>query len=289
MADPRWRFRLLTTLLLAAAAPLGPAQEPATQTALGPAEERSEPLPPELRNIGIDEHLGAQIPPDLPLVDHAGRPVKIGDYLDGKRPVILTLNYYRCPMLCGLQLNGMVAGLKDMSWVAGDKFQIVTVSFDPLEDHRLAQLKRQNYLKEYGEPAAAAGWHFLTGPKKSIDTLLETTGFRIEWNEERQEWMHVAALVMLTPDGRISRYLYGLDYAPQTLRLSLVEASEGKIGSTVDRILLYCYHYDGEGYTLAAFNIVRAVALLTLLIVGGLVGSFWVRERRRGKAVESTL
>jgi protein SCO1/2 len=246
-----------------------------------PENARAEPLPPELQGIGIDEHLNAQLPLKLEFTDHNGDPVTLGKYFDGRRPVILTLNYYRCPMLCGLQLNAMLDALQQLDWIAGENFQIVTVSFDPLETHQLAAVKRQNYLTQYGRPAAAEGWHFLTGRKASIDKLLDVTGFRIRWNEKQREWMHVAALIICTPDGRISRYLVDLVYPPRTLRLSLVEASEGKIGTTLDHILLYCYHYDGTGYSLAAMNLVRAGGLLTLLVVGSFLAVLWRRERRR--------
>lgn len=249
-----------------------------------PGQDRTEPLPAELQNVGIDEHLDTPLPLDLEFMDDAGRKVKLGDYFDGRRPVILTLNYYRCPMLCGLQLNSLTETLKELDWTAGDKFQVLTVSFDPLETPQLAAIKRQNYLREYGRPEAADGWHFLTGRKKSIDALLKATGFRIAWSEKEQQWLHVAALVICTPDGRISRYLVNLVYEPKTLRLSLVEASQGKIGTPLDHILLFCYHYDGEGYSLAAMNIARAGGGLSVVVVAALLIGLWRRERRRAGA-----
>lgn len=284
------RTRLTTWLtlgcLLCAGAPRLVAQEAPAPTS---APERSEPLPPELEGVGIDEHLDALLPLEAEFTAHDGRRVKLGDYFDGKRPVLLTLNYYRCPMLCGLMLNGMVDSLKnlDASWTAGQQFQVVTVSFDPLETPQLATLKRNNYLEYYGRPAADAGWHFLTGRKKSIDALLEATGFRIRWNEQRKEWMHAAALIVCTPNGHISRYLYGIMFEPRTVRLSLVEASEGKIATTLDRVLLFCYHYDGTGYSLAAMNIARLGGGVTLLAVAVLLVILWSRERQRGKAAST--
>jgi protein SCO1/2 len=226
------------------------------------------------------------LPLDAVFTDHTGKTVKLGDYFDGKRPVILTLNYYRCPMLCGLILNGMVDGLRELDWAAGDQFRIVTCSFDPMETERLAKVKRQNYLDYYARPEAAGdqGWAFLVGTKTNVDPLLETTGFKVAWNEKRQEWMHAAALILCTPDGRISRYLYGIQFEPKTLRLSLVEASAGKIGTTVDRVLLFCYHFDGEGYALHAMNIVRAGAVMTMLVVGAFLLYWWRREVRRARA-----
>ncbi len=274
--------RALLIVLLAGTSAF--AQAPANSQPTS-APDRAEALPPELEGVGIDEHPGDKLPLDLEFVDHTGRTVKLGDYFDGQRPVILTLNYYKCPMLCGLMLNGLLDSLREIDWTAGEQFQVVTVSFDPLETHQLGFIKRQNYLKQYDRPASATGWPFLTGRKPSIDALLQATGFRIRWSEKRQEWMHLAAPIICTPDGRISRYLYGVMFAPKTVRLSLVEASEGKIGTTFDRILLYCYHYEGGEYTLAALNIVRAGGVLSLLVVGVLLLVLWRRERRRGKAV----
>ncbi len=289
IAHPGGAILPAALLALAVAAALG--QEPAgaqPATPPVPSPDRAEPLPPELEGVGIDEHLSTRLPLELELTDHTGKVVRLGDYFDGQHPVILTLNYYRCPMLCGLMLNGLLDSLKAIDWSAGDQFRVVTVSFDPLETHQLAAIKRDKYLKEYGRPVAASGWEFLTGRKKSIDTLLDATGFRIRWSESQQQWMHTTALILCTPDGRISRYLYGVMFEPKTLRLSLVEASEGKIGTTVDRLLLFCYHYDGAGYSLAAMNVVRAGGGLTLAVVGGVLVYFWRRERRRGKAVTTT-
>jgi protein SCO1 len=252
---------------------------------LARAQDRAEPLPAELANVGIDEHLGAQLPLDMTFTTHEGKTTKLGDYFDGVHPVILTLNYYKCPMLCGLMLNGLADTLKELEWTAGREFRVVTVSFDPLETPQLAALKRQNYLQYYGRPDAGGGWSFLVGRQASVDALLHATGFRVAWNDQRNEWMHVAAPILCTPDGRISRYLYGIAFEPKTLRLSLVEASEGKIGSTVDRVLLFCYHYDGQGYSIAAMNVARAGAGLTLVIVVAFLASLWRRERRRAKKV----
>ncbi len=274
-ATSRTFVPLLACTLLCATAARG--QPPAP---LAPPAERADVLPPELEGIGIDEHLDAQLPLDLEFTDHAGKKVRLRDYFDGQHPVVLTLNYYKCPMLCGLMLNGLLDSLRQLDWTAGEQFQVVTVSFDPLETYQLASIKRQNYLAQYERPAAAHGWPFLVGRKASIDTLLEATGYRIRWDEKQQQWIHITALVICTPDGRISRYLYGVLFEPKTLRLSLVEASQGKIGSTLDRVLLYCYHYEGGTYTLAALNIVRAGGVLTLVLLGTLLFVFWRRERR---------
>lgn len=241
--------------------------------------------PPELQGVGVTEHLDEQIPLGLEFTDEEGRKIKLGDYFQGDRPVILTLNYYRCPMLCSLQLNGLIEGLKELEWSPGQDFEIVTVSIDPTETPSLAKAKKKTYMEEYGRPSAAAGWHFLTGSKKNINELASAVGFHFKWNPDRREWMHAAALSACTPEGHISRYLYGVMYEPKTLRLALLEASQGKIGSTIDQIILYCYHYDAKAgsYSLAAFNLMRAGGAMTAVIIGGILVALWRRELRKKK------
>jgi protein SCO1 len=248
---------------------------------------RAELLPPELQGVGITEHLDAQLPLDAIFTTHDRRQVTLGDYFDGKRPVILVLNYYKCPMLCGLLLNGLTDALKQLDWTAGEQFQIVTISFNPFEGPELANLKRTNYLEEYGRPAAGAGWEFMVGRKEPIQRLLDTTGFSIKRDDATGQYYHASTLILCTPDGRISRYLRGVTFEPRTLRLSLVEASQGKIGTTTDQLLLFCYHYEGGQYTLAAMNIVRAAGLLTLVILAIVVLVLWRRETHRGRAAEA--
>jgi protein SCO1/2 len=282
---------LITTLAALTTASTLLAKPPADAPATPPAKDRTEPMPQAFKGVGIDEHLDAQLPLSADFVDHDGNKVKLGDYFDGKRPVILTLNYFRCPQLCGFQLNEMMAVLKRMDWLPGDKFQVLTVSFDPLESHPLAAIKRRNYLEAFGDPQAGVGWHFLTGRQAAVKALLDTTGFRVRYDEGTGEWAHTTALILCTPDGHISRYLYQFPYDGRTLRLSLVEAGEGKIGSPVDQILLYCFHFDGEseGYALAAFNIARAGAGLTALAVTILLVTLWRRDRKKTKpAVQTT-
>lgn len=250
-----------------------------------------EKLPPQFEGVGVVENLGGRLPLDLAFKDETGREVKLGNYFGGGRPVILNLGYYRCPMLCSLILNGFVDGLKGLPWVPGRDFEIVTVSIDPLETPRLAQLKKDNYINSLGRPEAAAGWHFLTGGAEEIGKLAGAAGFHFKWNDERQEFAHPAVLFAATPDGRLSRYLYGVQFDTQTLRLSLTEASEGKLGTTVDRILLFCYHYDSASgkYTLAALNLMRLGGISTALVLGGGVFLLWRRERRRrARAAEAT-
>jgi len=271
--------------LIVVVACLAPA---AAQTGAAPGEpqaKRMEAAPDALDGVGITEHLDATIPLDLEFVDENGDTVRLGDYFDGERPVILNLVYYSCPMLCNLILNGQVDALKNMDedWTAGGRFEIVTVSIDPVETPRLARLKKESYLEGYGRPEAGAGWHFLTGKEENILALADAVGFGYQYVEDRNEFAHGAAIFVITPDARISRYLYGVMFEPATLRLALLEASEGKIGSVVDRVLLYCFHYDSvEGrYAVAAMKLMRFGGFVTLAVLGTAVAVFWRREARR--------
>jgi len=253
--------------------------------------ERAEPLPEELEGVGVSERLGQLVPLDLAFTDDEGRPVKLGNYFQSGRPVLLDLGYYRCPMLCNLVLNGFIEGLREVpSWVPGDNFEVVVVSVDPLETAKLAKLKKQNYVREYGRPESASGWHFLTGSPESIAALTEAVGFRYKWVEDRNEYAHAAVLVTLTPKGEVARYLYGVMFDPRTIRLSLAEASEGRSLSALDQLLLYCYHYDptSRSYSFAAINIMRAGGVLALIVIGTTLASFWMRESRRRRAAAVT-
>ena len=240
-------------------------------------------LPKELDGVAVVEHRNEMLPLDLEFVDESGATVRLGDYFGGDRPVLLTLNYYGCPMLCGLQLNGMVDAFRQMDWIPGEQFEVVTVSIDPRETPKLAELKKQNYLNAYGKPEAAAGWHFLTGRQPQIDSLAAATGFEYEYLEESGEYSHAAVAYVATPEGRLSRYLYGVVYEPKTLRFSLVEAGEGRIGTALDQILLYCFHYDASAgrYTPVVMNIMRTGALLSAVILAALLSAFWFWEQRR--------
>jgi protein SCO1/2 len=254
----------------------------AAAPAAGPLD-RTEPVPPVLREVGVTEHANAELPLDLPFTDESGRKVTLGSYLAPKRPVILTLNYYRCPMLCTLELNGLAEGLRGLDASIGKEFDVVTVSIDPKETPALATAKKQSYLEGYARPGAASGWHFLTGSASSIETLSKTLGFAATYDPETDQYAHPAVIFMITPEGRVSRYLYGVRFDAKTLTLGLTEASEGRIGSAWDRFLLYCYHYDSRQgrYALAAMKLMRAAGLATVLIFGAVLSSLWLRERRR--------
>ena len=244
--------------------------------------QRSEPLPKQLEGVGITEHPGARLPLDLEFTAEDGKPVLLSQYFAAGRPVILTLNYYRCPMLCGLLLNGLVDGLKELSWTPGREFEIVTVSIDPQESPKLAMLKKESYISDYGRAGAAAGWHFLTGREANIRALADAVGFHYRWDEEQQQFAHPAGIFIATPDGRIARYLYGVLFEPKTLRLSLAEASNGRVGTTTDQFLLYCFHYDANAgrYVVAATNIMRLGGAATALIVGVWLLLAWRRSAR---------
>ena len=225
--------------------------------------------PPYLQNVGIEQHLDGQVPPDLTFVDDSGRTVKLGDYF-GKKPLILNLVYYNCTMLCGEVLSGLTGSMKMVKFDIGNEFDVLTVSFNPNETPAIAAAKKQDYLKRYGRASAASGWHFLTGPAESINALTKAVGFQYQYDPKINQYAHATALMVLTPQGRISRYFYGVDYPPKDLRMGLVEASQGKIGNAVDQVLLYCYHYDPATgkYGAIVSNILRLGAGLTILMLG---------------------
>jgi protein SCO1/2 len=247
--------------------------------------DRTEPLPAELRGIDVREHLNQTVAKAAAFKDEAGKPVTLSDYLDGKIPTILTLNYSRCPMLCGLELNALVTSLSQLEWTIGKEFRVVTVVLDPKETPAQASEAKARYLRQYGrDPGAAAGWHFLTG-ESSIQAVARSVGFSYGYNPERNEYIHPAAIMILTPGGRIARYLYGIEYHPKTMRLSLAEASEGKIGTTVDQLILYCFHYDAkEGrYTPIAMNIMRVGGGATVTVLGGFLSAYFLSESKKRK------
>jgi protein SCO1/2 len=242
-----------------------------------------------LRDVGFDQKLDAQVPLGLTFTDEAGRAVRLGDYFDGK-PVILVLAYYRCPMLCTEVLNGLVRALLDVPLDIGKDFHVVTVSFDPREKHELAAAKKKTYLERYGRPGAEAGWHFLTGDEEPIRRLTEAVGFRYVYDERNDQFAHASGILVLTPAGKVSRYFYDVRYSPRDLRLGLVEASANRIGSPVDQVLLFCFHYDpAEGrYGPTIMNFVRLGGVLIVLAIGLFVAYLWWQERRKANPVLPT-
>ena len=246
-----------------------------------PTNPPSSVRPAELRNVGIDQKLNGRLPLDLHFRDETGRDIRLGD-LFGARPVIITPVYYGCPMLCTQILNGLVSGLKPVSFDAGRQFDVLAVSFDPTETPELALKKKDAYVQRYGRAGSANGFHFLTGDEAAIKTLTNALGFRYTYDPKTKQFAHASGLMIATPDGRISRYLYGVDYAPRDLRLALVEASAGKIGSPVDELLLFCYHYDPATgkYGSIAINFLRLAAAATVLGIATLLTLLLRREFR---------
>jgi protein SCO1 len=225
--------------------------------------------PELLKDVGIDQKLNDSVPLDLAFRDEAGETVKLGQFF-GDKPVVLSLVYYNCPMLCTQVLNGMERSLKDVPMDIGKQFSVVTVSIDPTERPALASAKRALYTGLYGRPGATQGWHFLTGDEPQIKQLANAVGFRYVYDPASKQFAHASAIMILTPQGKISRYLYGIQYATRDLRLGLVEASEGKIGTPVDQILLFCYHYDAATgkYSLLISRVLKAAGIFTVLVIG---------------------
>lgn len=232
--------------------------------------------------VGIDQNLGQKIDPSLTFRDETGKTVEIGSYL-GHGPVILAPVYFDCPMLCTRTLNGLVEGLKNVDLDAGEDFTVLAVSFDPGETPALAAAKREGYLRAYGRAGAGAGWHFLTGDESSIRPLMDRIGFHYRYDEKKDQYAHAAGVMLLTKDGRLSRYLYGVRFLPRDLRFGLVDASGGEVGSPVDQVLLLCFAYDPSTgkYGFVVMNAIRLGGVLTLGILGLIVGVSLVRERRR--------
>ena len=236
-----------------------------------------------LKRVDIEQRLGNRVPLDLRFRDEAGRDVRLGDYFKEGRPVVITLVYYECPMLCNQVLNGAVGAFQGLSFTAGREFEVVTVSFDEREGPELAARKKETYLRRYRREGAEAGWHFLTGRKAEIDALAEAVGFHYAWDEQSKQFAHASALIVATPEGRLSHYLYGIDYAPKDLRLAVVEASAGKVGSAVDKLILYCYHYDPvAGKFAPVMGVLRAAGVLT--VVGLVALLFYLRRKTRQRA-----
>src|SRR5262245_47197793 len=242
-------------------------------------------LPVGLQDVGIDQKLNAQIPLDLEFRNEQGEKVQLKHYFHGK-PVILSLVYYECPMLCTYVLNGMVRALKPLSFNPGKEFEIITVSFNSEEDSKLAAQKKSVYLQEYGRPEASSGWHFLTGDADSIRQLTKAVGFKYKYDPKDRQFAHASGIMVATPEGKLSHYFYGVEYSTRDLRLALVEASENKIGSKVDQLLLFCFHYDPSvgKYSAYATNLIRMGGILTVLGIGLFVINSLKKERSTKKS-----
>jgi len=225
--------------------------------------------PPGLQKVGIQQNLNQQIPPDLSFTDDLGRKVRLGDYF-GRKPMILSLVYYNCPMLCGEVLSGLESCLRMMKFDVGKEFDVLTVSFDPKETPEMAAEKKAVFLKRYKRPGAEQGWHFLVGSAESVDALTKAAGFQYQYDPKTGQFAHATAIMILTPEGKIAQYYYGVEYPPKDLRLGLVQASQNKIGNVVDALLLYCYHYDPEQgkYSATILRVLRVAGAVTALFLG---------------------
>ncbi|MDT5270123.1 MAG: hypothetical protein QOH49_2309 [Acidobacteriota bacterium] len=246
-------------------------------------------LPAALREVKIEQRLNEQVPLDLQFKDETGRDVRLGEYINGSKPVILSLVFYQCPMLCNQILNGLMASLRAQTFDAGKEFEVLTVSFDPRETPQMAAEKKQSYMQRYNRPGAEKGWHFLTGDQENIRRLTDAVGFQYNYDEKTNQFAHASGIMVMTPGGKLSRYFYGIEYSPRDLRLGLVEASDNRIGSAVDQLLLYCYHYDpATGKYAWVVNIYRWGGGITVLGICALLLSLRRRSHSgSGKANRS--
>lgn len=253
-----------------------------------PSQSAGNGLPDALQKIGIEQKLGEQLPLDTEVTNEDGQKIKLGSLFEGGRPVVLALVYYECPMLCNEVLNGLTGSLKGMSLDAGKDFDVIALSFDARENDKpgLAKNKKAAYIERYGRANSEQGWHFLTASQASIDAVTKAAGFSYRWDEKSGQFAHAGGVMVVTPQGKMSRYFYGIDYSPRDLKLGLIESADNKVGSAVDQMLLYCYHYDPATgkYGLAILRVIRLGAVLTLLGMGAMGFVFW----RRGKRVSGS-
>jgi protein SCO1/2 len=271
---------LATALLLAGAVSVyAQPDAPGLRPAPGPPANQT---PPALQQVRFDQRLDAKLPLDARFRDESGRDVALGEFF-GKKPVVLAFVYYECPMLCTQILNGLVSGLGVLEQTAGKEFDVVAISFDARETAVMAAAKKAVYLDTYKRPGAEQGWHFLTGDEANIRRVTDAAGFQFSWDEATQQFAHASGVIVVTPDGRLGRYLFGIEYPPRDLKFALMESSEGRIGSVVDQVLLYCYHYEPATgtYSLVAMNAVRLGGALTVALLLGFVG---MSLRRDGRA-----
>jgi protein SCO1/2 len=239
-------------------------------------------MPGALADVGFDQRLNERLPLDATFSDEEGRTVQLGKYF-GTKPVVLAFAYYECPMLCTQILNGLTTALRVLTESVGSEFEVVVISFDPRETPTLASGKKKAYIDRYDRRGSEHGWHFLTGDETSIRRVTGAAGFRYVWDAKTLQYAHASGIIVTTPDGRLSRYFFGIDYAPRDLKFALIESSAGRIGSAIDKLLLYCYHYNPEtgSYALLAMNTVRVGGAITLVALVGFVAVALRREQRR--------
>jgi protein SCO1/2 len=246
-------------------------------------EKQSHELPKELVDVGLSQKLGQKLPLDLEFINDKGETVKLGDYFSKGRPVLLSMVYYKCPSLCNFHLNGLTDVMKNSKAVLGKDYEFVAVSMNHRETADLAAKKKETYVKALGNVAAEKHWHFLVGNENNVKILADALGFQFKWIEATQQYSHPAIAYINTPTGELSRYLHGIEFSPETFRLSLVESSKGQIGTIIDQLVLFCFQFDPtkNKYTLYAFNLMRLGALITLLLLAVLIVPIWRKEKQR--------
>lgn len=254
-----------------------------------PTQTSSNGLPDTLQEIGIEQKLGEQLPLETEFKDENGQTVKLGSFFNKKKPVILALVYYECPMLCNQVLNGLTGSLKGISFDAGKEFDVVAISFDARENDKadLAKNKKASYLERYERSQSGNGWHFLTGTQESIDKVTNAVGFKYKWDEKSNQFAHGSGITVVTPEGKLSRYFYGIDYSPSDLKFGIMESAENKVGNPVEKLMLYCFHYDPASgkYGLAILNVMRLGAIVTILGLGGMFLIFWRFNKKRKQSL----
>ena len=251
-----------------------------------PAESQANSgLPTALKTVGIEQKLGNQLPLDTVLRREDGQDVKLGEFFKTGRPVVLVFAYYECPMLCTQVLNGVTGSLKGINLNAGKDFDVVAISFDPRDNERpdLAKNKKANYVEHYNRPGTESGWHFLTGSEDSIKAVTDAAGFKFQWDDKTQQFAHAAGVMVVTPEGKMSRYFYGIDYAPKDLKFGIMESAQDKVGTPAEQLLLYCYHYDPATgtYGFAILRLMRVAGIATLLGMGAMAFVFWKRNKKK--------
>lgn len=248
----------------------------------GAARAQVAGTPPELAHVGVDEHLDGPLPLDAQFRDHTGKPVRLGDYFDGKRPVVLTFAYHSCPVLCSMVLNAAANSLSNVPWTVGKEVDVVTISIDPNESLEKTAAKRASILAQYGR--AQEGWHFLVGDAANIARVAQAAGFQYQYDADQQNWGHPSVMMLVKPNGHMARYLYGLEFSPSDVRIGLLEASEGRHISTVEQLILYCYHYDPKGgrYVLVATRVMQVGGGATAIALVSTLLALWLKERRKG-------
>ena len=251
-----------------------------------PTISESNGLPKVLQEVGIKQKLGEQLPLETEFKDANGNVVKLGEYFGKGKPVILALVYYECPMLCNEVLNGLTGSLKGISFDAGKEFDVIAISFDARENEKpnLAKNKKESYLARYGRAGGENGWHFLTGTQESIDAVTEAVGFGYVYDEKTNQFAHAGGVMIVTPEGKLSRYYYGIDYEPRQLKFGIMDSGQSKVGNPAEQLLLYCFHYDPSTgkYGLSILRVIRIAGVATILGIAGMMLVFWRRNKRKG-------